>query len=89
MYIRDIIELFSEKYNKPIKITGIRSGERMYESLINDTQYAKTVIYEKYYHILPSYLNKRITDNIFDYNSNQNILTKDELRDYLVRVNLL
>jgi UDP-glucose 4-epimerase len=38
MNVKDLMEIFSEKYNKPIKITGLRSGEKMLESLINETQ---------------------------------------------------
>lgn len=89
MYIKDMIELFSEKYNKPIKLSGVRSGERMYESLINDTQSMKTMVNEDYYHILPSYVKNIITENLFEYNSKQNILTKEQLKNYLIEVNLL
>ena len=35
MNVKDLVELFSEKYNKPIKITGIKPGEKLLESLIN------------------------------------------------------
>lgn len=89
MYIKDILSLFSIKYNKPIKIIGIRSGERMYETLINDTQSMKTIINEKYYHIQPSYIKNIITEDIYEYNSKQNILTTKELEEYLKNVNLL
>ena len=35
MNVIDLIELFSEKFNKPIKTISIRPGEKMLESLIN------------------------------------------------------
>ncbi|BCS83197.1 putative dTDP-d-glucose 4 6-dehydratase [Cotonvirus japonicus] len=89
MYIKDMIELFADKFNKPIKITGIRSGERMYESLINDTQSMKSIVKGDYYHILPSYSKEINAENLFEYSSKQDILTKEELRAYLLRVNLL
>ena len=38
MNVKDLIEIFSEKYNKPIIETGLRAGEKLYETLINDTQ---------------------------------------------------
>ena len=44
MYVKDIIELFSEKYNKKITVTNIKPGEKIYESLINDSQFTRTVI---------------------------------------------
>ena len=89
MYIRDMIELFSEKYNKPIRITGIRSGERMYETLINDTQSMKTIVGDNYYHIIPSYSKDLVNNNSFEYSSKQEILTKNELKNYLVSIKLL
>lgn len=93
MYIKDIIELFSDKYNKPIKLTTIRAGERMYEVLINETQSLKTLNSKYhdniYYHIEPSYITKTINNDSYEYNSKQNILTKIELENYLKNVNLL
>jgi len=89
MYIKDLIELFSEKYNKPIKIIGIRSGERMYESLINDTQSMRTIIKEKYYHIVPPFSTQEASKSIFEYNSKQNILDKNQLSVYLKEVELI
>lgn len=89
MYIKDIVSLFSIKYNKPIKIVGLRSGERIYETLINDTQSMKTIINENYYHIQPSYIKNIITEERYEYDSKQNILTKEELEEYLKNINLL
>nr|4TQG_A Chain A, Putative dTDP-d-glucose 4 6-dehydratase [Megavirus chiliensis] len=89
MYIKDMIELFADKYNKPIVITGLRSGERMYESLINDTQSMKTVPKGDYYHILPTYDPTIVTEEFYEYSSKQNILSKQELENYLNQVNLL
>ena len=89
MYIKDIIELFSNKYSKPIKISGLRSGERMYETLINDTQSYKTIKREQYYHIVPSYNSNILNDVPFEYNSKQDILSKDQLKKYLDGVKLL
>lgn len=87
MNIKDLMELFSEKYRKPITVTNIRAGERMYEILINETQSMKT---QKgyYYHIQPSYTND-ITGEPFEYNSKQSIISKAELYDYLTKLNLL
>ena len=88
MYIKDIIELFSEKYHKPIRITNMRAGERMYEALINETQSMKTIVKDNYYHIQPSYI-KEIVSEPFEYNSRQNILDKKNLKNYLQNGNLL
>lgn len=89
MLIKDIVDIFAEKFNKPVKITGLRSGERMYESLINDTQSLKTIVKNDYYHILPSYVKELVTEIPFEYSSKQNILNKTELKQYLDKVELL
>lgn len=83
MLIKDLIELFSEKYQKPIVITGMRSGEKLYESLINDMQSLRTVEKDKYYHILPSYCSQLVNDKVYDYNSKQNLFDKTQLLEYL------
>ena len=89
--IKDLIEIFSEKYNKPIKITGLRPGEKLLESLINETQ--STRLFQgknDYLHIKPIYikLNNKI-DNIRDYNSKLNPFNKNQLRKYLKELKLL
>jgi UDP-N-acetylglucosamine 4,6-dehydratase len=74
-YIKDLLDIFAEYYNKKVIITGLRPGERLYEVLINDTQSLKTIEYENYYAITP---NIQIIKE-FIYDSNANIMSKDEL----------
>lgn len=91
MNVIDLLEIFSEKYNKPIKITGIRPGEKMLESLINATQSVRVEKNNDYYHIksLFNYNKPILSENLKDYNSKINPLTKSELNSYLVKYNLL
>jgi UDP-N-acetylglucosamine 4,6-dehydratase len=91
MKVKDLVEIFSEKYNKPIKITGIRPGEKLLESLINETQSARIVVNGEYTHIKSLYDFKEEIkeDDLVDYNSKINPMTKDELMDYLLKLNLL
>lgn len=91
MNIKDLFEIFSEKYNKPIKITGLRSGEKLLESLINETQSGRIRQNGKYTHILSvlEYKNEINVNKLHDYNSKINPLTKDELKQYLEKLNLL
>lgn len=89
--IIDLIELFSEKYNKPIVETKLRPGEKMLESLINETQSLRLQFGEDgYMYIKPPYKDIMVTNNdIKDYNSKINPLTKLELKDFLENLSLL
>ena len=93
--IKDLMEIFSEKYGKPIKETELRPGEKMMESLINETQ-SMRLVFEKnenegYIYIKPSYSKITTKENcqIKDYNSKMNPFSKDELKNYLENLNLL
>jgi UDP-N-acetylglucosamine 4,6-dehydratase/5-epimerase len=91
MNVIDLVEIFSEKYNKPIKITGIRPGEKLLESLINESQSTRLVVNGDYTHIKSVFCS---TYNIeknkpVDYNSKVNPMTKTELKMFLTELNLL
>jgi len=89
--VQDLIKLFSEKYNKPIKITGLRPGEKLLESLINESQSGRIKKVGKYTHIKSVFDYKETIDatSLRDYNSTINPLTKQELKDYLIKLQLL
>ena len=91
MNVKDLVELFSEKYNKPVKITGIKPGEKLLESLINKTQSGRIKINGEYTHIKSIYdFNESIDETLLnDYNSKINPLNKEELRLHLNKLNLL
>lgn len=91
MNLIDLLEIFSEKYKKPIKITSIRPGEKMLESLINPTQAARISKKNSYYHIKSIFEFKDEIDSnkLIDYNSKINPLSKEKLYLYLQEKNLL
>lgn len=90
MNVKDLIEIFAETYNKQIKITGLRSGEKLLESLINETQSSRLVNNGDYSHIKSCIEYPNIINNdIKDYNSKINPLSKTELKEYLVSLGLL
>ena len=91
MKVKDLIEIFSEKYNKPIKIIGIKPGEKLLESLINKSQSARLKKIGQYTHIESIYTFNEEIDETFlnDYNSEINPLTKLELYQYLEKLKLL
>ena len=89
--VKDLIEIFSEKYNKSIKVSGLRPGEKLLESLINESQSGRIEKHGKYIHIKSVFDYKKTinADNLKDYNSTINPLTKQELKDYLLKLELL
>ena len=89
MKILDLFEIFSELYSKNIVVKGIRPGEKLYELLINGTEYMLTYIKNNYYHILPNYLNKICSDEQLNISSNDNIISKNKLKEYLENLKLL
>jgi UDP-glucose 4-epimerase len=83
MKIEDLFALFSEKYNKSVRISGLRSGEKIHESLINDTQSLRTVDKGLHYHITASFRNICDENNIYHYHSGLEQVSKEELLGYL------
>ena len=90
MKLIDLMEIFSDKYGKPVILTGLRPGEKMLESLISETQ-AMRLLHgpDGYKYIKPSYKNILITDDIKNYNSKLNPLNKEELYAYLFNLKLI
>ena len=90
MKLIDLMEIFSEKYGKPVKITGLRPGEKMLESLISETQAMRLVKkVNGYMHIKPPYKNLLVTEEIHNYNSKLNPLNKEELREFMTNLSLI
>tara|TARA_B100000035_G_scaffold315483_1_gene336940 strand:- start:23337 stop:24302 length:966 start_codon:yes stop_codon:yes gene_type:complete len=90
MLIKDLSNIFSEKYNKKVKTIGIRPGEKIHEKLISESESMR--IYEKnqYYVLKPLTENSRkIVNDLFEYTSNDEVLTKDELSKYLEGLGLI
>jgi len=90
MNLVDLMTIFSEKYGKPVVITGLRPGEKMLESLISETQSMRLLNgVDGYKYIKPSYKDILILDDVKNYNSKLNPLTKAELYEYLMNLKLL
>lgn len=90
-YIKDLIEIYAERYGKTVRLTGLRPGEKLHESIISETQSIRTVNHGKYFVIKPVYSEITGDIEVKDYNSSSTdlVVGKDELRGYLTRLNLL
>lgn len=88
--IKDMIEIFSEIYNKPIINIGLRPGEKLLECLINETQSNRLEFgKDGYMYIRPSYENKMIDNVMKNYDSTINPMNKEELYNYLKNLKLI
>ena len=72
-------------------LIGIKPGEKLLESLINNTQSARVIKNGDYLHIKSIFnFNKEINEeNLMDYNSKINPLNKFELKEYLKKLSLI
>ena len=93
MRIVDIMNIFSGKYNKQVVKTCLRPGEKLAESLINETQSYRVVkaSNEKYMYIKPCFKTPQVAKDFepYDYNSSQDVVTCDELRSILTEYHFM
>tara|TARA_A100001015_G_scaffold307010_2_gene402216 strand:- start:1760 stop:2725 length:966 start_codon:yes stop_codon:yes gene_type:complete len=87
-YIRHLLDIFSDIYNKSVILGKMRPGEKLFESLINQTQAVRTKKRGKYMHILPSYKSEQ-KGECREYNSQMEMMSRQELLSYLTRLKLL
>jgi len=94
MKIGDLAQIFSEKYNKPVKIIGLRPGEKKHEDLINESESVRTrkvlLIPPKEslnYVIGPAFIAGGGTR--FTYASSDIVMSQDDLKSYLDRLGIL
>lgn len=87
MRIGDLAELFAERYEKSIKIIGLRPGEKAHEDLINESESARTSKTQSHYVIKPAY---EAGDGApFSYTSADTVMNKTQLAEHLVGLGIL
>lgn len=94
IYVRDLISIFCDIYGKTYKETQMKVGEKINESLINETQSVRTIkkidnMGKIYYHTKSNYKYGNMNAEMFDYNSKVGTIMKDELLDFLKKNNML
>lgn len=87
--IKDLFELYSEKYHKPIKITQIRPGEKINESLVSYEESLRLQKGEEYMYLKPFFKNYISDEEPMQYDTTMNRMTKEELKSYLIDLQFL
>lgn len=83
MRIKDLAEIFSEMYQKPISYIGLRPGEKMHEALLNDSESVRTEKTDTHYIIGPAFQSGQRNCEMYEYTSADDVMSKQELYDYL------
>jgi UDP-glucose 4-epimerase len=84
MKIIELAEIFADKYNKKIRLTGIRPGEKIHEDLISEPESIRVKFDNHFYRMSPI-----LSENFdkggtaFNYSSSEDILSKVELEKYM------
>ena len=83
MRILDLANIFSERYSKPVKIIGMRPGEKLHEDLISIPESYRVFQEGEFFRMSPAYSMDSINEQNFSYSSEQNVLSKVDLEEYL------
>ena len=89
MRIMDLAEIFSAKYGKPIEVIGMRPGEKLHEDLISPTESIRVRDEDGYYKMNPAHSSVPAGGKLFEYKSDQDVLSREELEVYLDNLGIL
>lgn len=89
MKVGDLADLFSKMYSKPVKLIGLRPGEKQHEDLINESESVRTrtTVDEKNYVIGPAFVAG--TGDKFTYTSADDVMSPDQLFGYLKQLGII
>lgn len=87
MRVGDLAEIFSKKYNKPIKYIGLRPGEKKHEDLINESESTRTRSVGQHYVIGPAFEAGR--GDRFTYSSADDVMSFETLCAHIERLGIL
>ena len=88
MKIMDLANIFSKRYKKPVKIIGMRPGEKLYEELISGPESVRVKLDGDYYRMAPSHVMPPLDAEVFSYGSNDDLMKEKDLKEYLDSLNM-
>jgi FlaA1/EpsC-like NDP-sugar epimerase len=83
MKIKDLIEIFAEKYSKDMEISGLRPGEKLHEALLNENEMFRVSETDDHY-IIRAPFRQNTSESVFRYDSSIPLIDKDNLTEYLI-----
>ena len=87
MKIGDLAEIYSERSGKPIRIIGLRPGEKAHEDLINESESVRTTGLGRYFMIGPAF--HAGSGDRFTYTSADDVMSKEQLHEHLTRLGII
>jgi UDP-glucose 4-epimerase len=88
MRIGDLADIFAERANKPIKVIGLRPGEKAHEELVNESESVRTSSAPgQHYVIGPAF--RAGGGAPFTYTSADEVMSKEQLRAHLMTLGVL
>jgi UDP-N-acetylglucosamine 4,6-dehydratase len=79
MNIKDLFELFCEKYDKTYTVTGLRCKEKIHEDLLSKEESEQSYLNGQYIHVTT----KKQSGGVEAFDSSTYTITKDGLKEYL------
>lgn len=87
MKVGDLALIFSEKYSKPIKVIGLRPGEKKHEDLVNESESLRTRSQGAHYIIGPAF--EAGSGHRFTYSSADEVMQRVQLEEHLSKLGIL
>jgi FlaA1/EpsC-like NDP-sugar epimerase len=89
MRIIDLANIFSKRYGKPVKIIGMRPGEKLHEALLSDAESPRVRDIGDHYILKAAHEEVDSNARIFEYTSADDVLNEDALQSYLTQIGIL
>lgn len=83
MKILDLANIFADRFKKPVRVVGMRPGEKLHEDLVSAPESVRVLDQDGFYKLSPAHASIPIDAKVFDYASNHDLMSRDELEAYL------
>jgi len=83
MRILDLAQIFAERFDRAIEFIGMRPGEKLHEALISEPESVRVTVDGDIFRMAPAHAAIASDATIFGYQSNDDLLDKKDLADYL------